>query len=93
MTTTQTEVAYSRCEHVVWRDTGLSILTLSVIHGGEVLVLGGGNATIWRLMSRPCTLADLTGALGIGDSTSAARELIAALDELSTLGLIDKQAD
>ncbi|HET7325921.1 MAG TPA: PqqD family protein [Nocardioidaceae bacterium] len=53
---------FARAAGVLWRDTGAHVVALPTAGSGDVIVLGGGSAQIWRLLRRPRSLAQLVDA-------------------------------
>lgn len=57
----QPQRTFSRAEGVLWRDAGSHIVALPGT-GGDVVVVGGSGAQLWRLLQRPQSLDDLVNA-------------------------------
>jgi hypothetical protein len=80
------ECRYARAHETLWRDTGLHVVALGPHDDGEVTVLGGGSALLWRLLDEPLGLDEISQRLR---STGAAPdEVEACLDDLLERGLV-----
>lgn len=60
MSVVGTRCLFVRAPGVLWRDTGLHVLVMPRHQVGDVVVLGGGNAVLWRLLAEPLDLAGVT---------------------------------
>ncbi len=83
------ECRYARAHEALWRDTGLHVVALGPHDDGEVTVLGGGSALLWRVLDEPLGLDEISQRL---QSTGAAPddldEVAECLDDLVERGLV-----
>ncbi len=59
MSAEQQDPTYERSGLALWRDTGRHVVVVPTGADGEVQVLGGGGAAIWRHLAEPCRAEDL----------------------------------
>lgn len=92
MTVLVDSVRFGRSSRLLWRDTGRHVLVLTPEVDGQVFVLGGGGAAVWRLLERPRTLQELTDHFAsASDSAQPAPDLAAVagcVDELAACGVL-----
>lgn len=80
---------YRRRAEVLWRDTGAHVIALPLHESGDVLVLGGGSAELWRRLDRPSTLPELMDMFVAGaGGHPATADISTALDQLVSSGLV-----
>jgi hypothetical protein len=80
---------FERRAEVLWRDTGERVLALPPGTPDGIALLGGGSAVLWRRLTAPHTLAELTDTLlGGGDRGRTEAEIAAALEALVIRGLV-----
>lgn len=84
---------YARVGAPLWRDTGRHVLVLPSAQTGDVTVLGGGGAALWRLLDRPLDSAQLRARFSDSGVAPTAEELDACLTQLTALGLISVVRD
>jgi hypothetical protein len=68
--TLMTRSRFRRRSCLLWRDTGVHVLVLPPRCRGQVVVLGGGSAAVWRLLDNPHDVAELSTMLA-GSSEEA----------------------
>ncbi len=88
---TQTQ-AYQRAPQLLWRDTGSMVLVLPAHGHGDVMVLGGGSAVLWRMLATRRSLDDLMDAFADTPEPPTADQLVGALGELLALGVLAADA-
>lgn len=82
---------YRRNESVVWRDTGLSAVALVLEPKADLpVVLGGGSAVLWRLLSSPRRLEEILDELSATAQLPPQHDVLDALADLRDVGLITR---
>lgn len=79
---------YFRRRDVVWRDLGTHVLALNLMGDQQVLVLGGGNAVLWRLLATAHRLDDISAAFSTEEERPTKEQIVHAIAELQTLDLV-----
>lgn len=90
MTALSSEIRYSRAHALMWRDTGVHVLVLPrTVRNGEVKVLGGGAALVWRLLDRSLDLAEVVATCGsVLEHAPSVDDISACLADLVSQGLL-----
>ncbi len=92
MTVLVDSMRFSRSSDLLWRDTGRHVLVLPPDVDGQVLVLGGGGAAVWRLLEEPRTLQELTehftNASKSGQPVPDLAAVATCVDELAACGVL-----
>lgn len=63
MTVTVGTQTVTRADGMLWRDTGRHVVTMLPHSEGQVRVLGGGSAAVWRLLEEPLTVGEIVDRL------------------------------
>ncbi len=93
MTTSVDTTWFVRTAGLLWRDTGRHVLVLGHDEARDVTVLGGGGATLWRLLDRPRSLDELEQRLaGAPGQPHLRTDLAACLEDLAERGLLQRGA-
>ena len=89
MSAVVTLTEFRRAPGTLWRDTGLHVLVLSPLGKTDVVVLGGGGATVWRLLEQPRDLEGLSSCIAELDGEAPeGADLRTCLDELTSRHLV-----
>lgn len=80
--------SYQRTDDTLSRDIGLHVLLLAATGPGQVHVLSGGSATLWRLLEQRRSISDLRVAFDDSEGRPSSTQLREALDELVALGVV-----
>lgn len=82
-------VLFARTRTAVWRDTGEHVLVLPLgAPQRQVTVLGGGSASVWRLLAVPRSLDHLRSRLAEASPPPTDEDLWDVLEALLRVGLV-----
>lgn len=94
MTLVVETLRYGRADELLWHDTGRHVLVLPTGTEGQVSVLGGGSAALWRLLERPRSVRELMAHFTVdGAEPLDMAELVDCLYHLAARGVLDARPE
>lgn len=84
---------YRRASNALWRDTGRRVVVLPSRPSGDVQLLEGGHALVWRALDTPGSALELRDRLaGIDGGAPPSGEVSRCLSILTDRGIVSAGA-